>query len=239
MFWTIVAALLFVFVVLPIVFRILAVLGIVSFAAILDWFNNKPRKIQETPIQHNAKKRPTWVWWVIGSVGGILLLLILVSIQEQQEQPTIADYSALNASQNQSYNNTQSNFNAIEQQKLQTKYNEIASKVALDNPDKTISSQYETYIRNNLSVELNYLTLKEILLERGFTFIGFESSLNVAKNEKAEKIESIVDGLEEKYLDKSINFNEEQDIRRNLPSNIFFNEVKDVMLERGFEFVLN
>ncbi len=127
-----------------------------------------------------------------------------------------------------------------EQEKEQTveqRYESVIAQIAIDNPNKEISLQDENDIQRNLPKGVTYYELKNRLIEKGFEFIGFESSIILPNSSSnSAEIKNIVDDLKIKYPDKKIGWAEEQEIRKNLPSYIYFTSVKDEMLKQGFEF---
>ncbi len=289
MFWTIVGALLFVFVVVPIILYVLQIAGFISWAFISTFIAQRNEKKQAAQVVQRPKKVNQSFRFTIFAILVVAVVGLLYISQQSDNQvastltttPLVYPTdSGLNYNQEavlrvqakaKGYSTEMENafIMWVKNGKVHTpytqeifdkeknKYNILISELEKKYSDKTISSADELQIQNNLTSDFRYDTLKDEMIKAGFDFIGYESKpveyidTTVPKYISPSTIPTIetkapatstvaikiVSDLKLKYPDKLINWNEESDIRRNIPSTLPFNTLKDLMIEEGFEFV--
>lgn len=232
MFWTIVGAILFVTVGIPIIIGLIG-LAISLIGAIFSRDETYTPKVlpEQTSMEQEEKTKKTRRLILIGGLVVIVLAVVGVSLDDSANNT--ADYSSNIAPAN-SYVPKQ---NVVaDQQTLDEKYATYIDKMISDHNGMIINSFYETEIIKNTPYGLSYAVVKQKLLAMGYTFAEYYEK-SALEEQEDNKITTIVKDLETKYPDKTINSNEEFDIRRNLPSTISYSTIKDAMLEKGFEFI--
>lgn len=185
MFWTIVGAILFVFIGIPIILTLLGlgiwllfVVGklVIGKSSEIAHSNSLPKRIIKYLYQHKL---------IVILLGIILVagfVIVVNTIDQTIPLPTVTNYN---------YSGYQSSYEAEQEMRRQSliaeqarkqelikkQYEDAIAKVKSDNPDKKLSWDDESYIRANIPTTLNYFTLKDMLLERGFEFIGYQSKI--------------------------------------------------------------
>lgn len=239
MFWTIVGALLFVFVGIPIILMVLGWLGVGSISLLSHWADKRNQRKNEvvsmTREQEAELSRRTnrTRWLIVG--GGILIVLIaVIGLSLSNSSSHVNNYTVPTTNVN-AINTYQEQLNKNAELEKQ-RYYDYAEKIAEKYPDKKISTQDQLYITNNLPYGVNFIKLKPLLISQGFEFTRYEGINTIQSEDHSKEVEEIVKNLKSEYSDLQINYSEEFAIRRNIPSYIQFNDVKDEMLKQGFKF---
>ncbi|MGV8130933.1 MAG: hypothetical protein ACP5N7_02410 [Candidatus Pacearchaeota archaeon] len=239
MFWTIVGALLFVFVGIPIIITVLGWLGIGSISVLSNWFdlrNQRKQAVVSEEMKLAQQRKTNRTRWLIVGGGIFIVAVAVIGMSMDNNTNTVSNYSApLPTTNTTNYYQEQINKNAeLEKQR----YKDYITKIEEKYPDKTLSTLDESWITNNLPTGVNFYKLKPLLIADGFEFIGYESNSFNSSTSKdySKEISELVKGFKTDYPDLEISAYEEMQLRRNIPSYITYTSVKDEMLKQGFKF---
>jgi hypothetical protein len=234
MFWTIVGALLFVFVGIPI---ILSLLGLTGYLSLNFLLNRQERESQTKKEIKNPSNKLiiaaiTCLIFMLVSVGFILLAKYEHNTSDQLISKTnvmpTAPLARLQTSSQDGAN--------LRRQAQAEKTQNIIDGLMKKYPDKTINYNEEFNIMNNLPADISYERVKDALLEKGYEFVGYENDYLSSNTEKTTEMKKIVNKIVNQNPEKIITAQESSEIQKNLPSNIFYFEIKDELLKLGFKF---